>query len=248
MTDPGNTENCKWAYRLAGPFSLPDYAGGGYCAALALRFFCGILKHHDRVNVTWSAGQELELAPGHAIEADFILWYQRTQFFGNDYPTDIVFGEAKSFGKDAFEAEDVERMKALATRFPGAIFVFATLKQAVELSQGEIERLGELALWGREYLTNIRHTRAPVILLTGTELFAAYSLHEAWKAAGGKHAQFREAGRFRENNLRVLADLTQQLYLNLPSYSAWLELERRKRLEEKATNAINESPDPVALQ
>ncbi|MGD0499462.1 MAG: hypothetical protein ABSC23_13610 [Bryobacteraceae bacterium] len=230
ITDPGNTENCKWAYRLAGPFSLPDYAEGGYCAALALRFFSGILKHHDRANVTWSAGQELELVPGNTTEADFILWYQRTQFFGNDYPTDIVFGEAKSFGKDVFGAEDVERMKSLAARFPGAIIVFATLKQAVELSQGEIQRLGELALWGREYLTDTRHTRAPVILLTGTELFASYSLHEAWKTAGAKHAQFSEAGRFRENNLRVLADLTQQLYLNLPSYGAWLELERAKRL------------------
>jgi hypothetical protein len=229
ITDPGNTKNCKWAYRLAGAFSLPDYAAGGYCAALALRFFAGILKHHGRANVTWSSGQELELMPGNAVEADFILWYQRTQSFGHDYPTDIIFGEAKSFGKDVLEAEDVERMKTLATRFPGAIVVFATLKQAVELSQGEIERLRELALWGREYLTDTRHARAPVILLTGTELFASYSLHETWKAAGGKHAQFSEAGRFRENNLRILADLTQQLYLNLPSYGAWLELERRKR-------------------
>lgn len=230
ITDPSNTDTCKWAYRLTGPFSLPGYAAGGYCAALSLRFFGAILKHGGDANVTWSAGQELESAPGKTIEADFILWYQRTQFFGNNYPTDIVFGEAKSFGKDAFEAVDVDRMKTLATRFRGAIIVFATLKQSAELSEGEIERLGELALWGREYLTDSRHTRAPVIVLTGTELFASYSLREAWKAAGGKHGQFSGVGWFRENNLRVLADLTQQLYLNLPPYTAWSELERNKRV------------------
>jgi hypothetical protein len=99
-------------------------------------------------------------------------------------------------------------MKALATLFSGAILVFATLKQSADLSQGEIERLAELTLWGREYLKDVRRARAPVILLTGTELFASHSLHEAWKAAGGRHAQFSEAGRFRDNNLRVLADLT----------------------------------------
>lgn len=223
ITDPSASSNSKWAYRLVGPFALPDYARGGYAASLSIRFFSDCVGQHDRAVVTWSAGQELELGPKNKVESDFILWYQRKQFFGNNYPTEIVFGEAKSFGKDAFQADDVERMKSLATRFPGSILVFSTMKQADEISKAEIARIAKLAEWGREYIRERRQTRAPVIILTGRELFAPYSLEEAWKSIGGKHAQLIEPGMVRAENLRVLANLTQQLYLNMPSYWVWSE-------------------------
>jgi hypothetical protein len=32
-----------------------------------------------------------------------------------------------------------------------------------------------------------------VVVLTGIELFAGFSLDDAWKKAGGEHAQFGEA-------------------------------------------------------
>ena len=239
LIDPGSSKNSEWAYRLIGPFALPDYAKGGYAASLSIRFFNNVIGTNHDSNVTWSAGQVLELGPKDEIEADLILWYQRKVMFGNDYQTDLVFGEAKSFRgenseekhaiKDAFQAEDIERMKRLAIRFPGAVLVFSTMKHASEFSKNEIDRITKLAKWGREYVRERRQTRAPVIVLTSTELFAPYSLHEAWQKIGGKHAEFANAGWARMDNLRVLADLTQQLYLGMPAYGTWLEEKWKKK-------------------
>lgn len=239
IIDPSASSNSKWAYRLIGPFALPNYANGGYAASLSIRFFSEIVGRTDQAEVTWSAGQELELAPKGKVEADFILWYQRRVLFGNDHPTDLVFGEAKSFRgetseakrakKDAFQADDIERMKKLAIRFPGSILVFSTMKKAEELSTGEVARITKLAEWGREYIRDRQRTRAPVIVLTGTELFASHSLQETWKQKEGQHAQLIGAGWVRTDNLRVLADMTQQLYLNMPAYGVWLEAKWKDR-------------------
>lgn len=168
-----------------------------------------------------------------------------------------MFGEAKSFkaksfaGKgggerrsqvDAFQDEDVERMKRLAIRFPGAVLVFSTMKQASELSKQEISRITKLAEWGREYMPERRQTRAPVIVLTGIELFAAYSLQQAWEAAGGRHAEFANFGGLRLENLRVLADLTQQLYLGMPDYGSWQDAKwHQKRARRDALRAAREA-------
>ena len=135
--------------------------------------------------------------------------------------TDLVFGEAKSFGRDTFKPEDVGNLRALAERFPGAVLAFATLRLPNELSSTELESIRTLALWGREYVDGDFRTRAPVVVLTGIELFAGFSLDDAWKKAGGEHAQFGEARGLETANLRILADVTQQLYLGLPSYSSW---------------------------
>ena len=81
-----------------------------------------------------------------------------------------MFGEAKSFGKEVFKQDDVDNMKLLAESFPGSILVFATMKE--ELSEEEIDRIRKLAYWGRGYDKERRQTRAPVIVLTGTELFS----------------------------------------------------------------------------
>ena len=239
IINPSTRSNSRWAYRLIGPFALPNYADGGYGASLSIRFFSEIIGKYDRAVLTWSAGQKLKLAPKKEVECDFILWYQRKMFFGNDYPTELVFGEAKSFRgesseekrarRDAFQAIDVDRMKELAIHFPGSILVFSTMKKANELSNDEIGRIAKLAKWGREYIRERRQTRAPVIVLTGTELFAPFSLGETWKKMGGRHAQLIEPGWVRTDNLRVLADLTQQLYLNMPSYGTWLEAKWKNR-------------------
>jgi hypothetical protein len=184
---------------------------------------------------TWSPGQELTFSDGKKVEADFLLWYQRKQMFGTDRPTQIVFGEAKSFGKDAFKEDDVQRMKLFAERYPGSVLVFATMKESSELSEDEIKRIRKLAVWGREYDKERQETRAPVILLTGTELFTPYHLHQSWKEKGGKHTQLVEPAYVHLDNLKTLADCTQQLYLDMPSYGAWREekWKKRKALREK---------------
>lgn len=204
-----------------------------------------MVGRHDNA-VTWSSGQELTFATGKKVEADFILWYQRRQTFGPDYPTEIVFGEAKSFGRDGsqhpsratgkaatkgdvIKQDDVERMKALAEAFPGAVLVFATMKEASELTNDEVARLRKLAEWGRGYMRESRRTRAPVIVLTGTELFAGYSLHSAWKEKGGKHERLISPGYVQLDQLKTLADLTQQLYLDMPPYHLWADAKRKAR-------------------
>jgi hypothetical protein len=179
-------------------------------------------------SIAWSSGLELTL-PTKKSEADFILWYQRKKILGLDRPTQIVFGEAKSFGKEAFEEKDIERMKILAESFPGSILVFSTMKSHEELSKTEVRSLKKLAEWGREYDKERRQTRAPVIILTGTELFAAHYLKQAWEDKGGKHKELISHGWVRTENLRVLADLTQQLYLGLQPYHSWYEAKWKKR-------------------
>ncbi|AGA07743.1 hypothetical protein C770_GR4Chr2835 [Sinorhizobium meliloti GR4] len=233
IIDPTSSQHTRWSYRLVGPFALPDYARGGYAAALTLRFFSNVLGQMDQAQITWSAGQELELGPKRKAEADVILWYQRKQTFGNDYPTEAVFGEVKSFGREAFTQDDVDRMKVLAEHFPGSIIVFATMKEASELSRQEIARMRKLAAWGREYLPQQHRTRAPVIVLTGTELFTAHHLRSEWEAKGGKHAEIAAHGWVRFDNLRHLADYTQQLYLGMESYHGYLDKRWQQRRARK---------------
>ena len=227
IIDPVDKKHSTWAYRVVGPFALPKYADGGYAAALAIHFFANIMGGFDRAESTWSSGQELTLNTNKKVEADFMLWYRRKDifgteqsFFGTDLPTfgmnrstETVFGEAKSFRR--FEQKHVNDMKLLAEKFPGSILVFAAMKEG--LSPSEINRIKRLAEWGREYDPERRQTRAPVMVLTGTELFTPMSLEDSWEEKGGKHKDLIQVWGG-NNNLRVLADLTQQLYLGMPSY------------------------------
>jgi len=229
LTKPTDSQHAKWAYRVIGPFALPKYADGGYSAALAIRFFANAIGISMDTKTTWSPGQELTLPDSKKVEVDFLLWYQRKHMFGTDHPTQIVFGEAKSFGKDGFKEDDVQRMKLLAECYPGSILVFATMKGSSDLSKDEIKRIRKLAEWGREYDKERRETRAPVILLTGTELFTPHHLEQVWKEKGGNHAKLVEPAYMRLDNLKTLADCTQQLYLNMPSYSAWRDEKWKKK-------------------
>lgn len=239
-------QNSKWAYRVMGPFALRDFAMGGYAAALAIRFFSEVVTHTDRAGVTWASGLKLALPEGREVEADFILWYQPKETFGNDFPTEMVFGEAKSYGRyvkatkraDVFTPDDIDRMQALAEKFPGAILVFATMKQGFELSKGEVLRLRRLAEWGRKYEREHRRTRAPVIVLTGTELFTPYYLNEVWDAKGGKHKAFIDA-HIDAADLHRLADMTQQLYLDMPAYHKWADAKWKHRAALKAKRSYS---------
>jgi hypothetical protein len=71
-------------------------------------------------------------------------------------------------------------------------------------------------------------------VLTATELFSDHGIAQAWKAAGGRAAKMVEHPSVDLTDLYVLAEATQQLYLDLPSYyedySKRLRLERVKLL------------------
>jgi hypothetical protein len=104
-------------------------------------------------------------------------------------------------------------MRKLAERFTGAFLVFATLKE--DLTETEKTAIGDFAKWGRERLAD-GTPRAPVIVLTGTELFANGEVEHAWKNIGGQRSDFVRPARVRIDNLWTLADITQQVYLGLP--------------------------------
>ena len=231
ISNPSDSKHSKWSYRLIGPFALPDYARGGYATALSIRFFSEVFGIVSS-SLTWSSGLELTLGES-SFETDFILWIQRKQILAHDYPTEIVFGEVKSFGKDVFKASDITKMKLLAETFPGCIIVFATMKEAEEFSPEEIERIRRFALWGREYDAQRKQQRAPVIVLTGTELFADFSLENAWKNKGGKHKDLTGQRWVHTDSLDVLANFTQQLYLGMPSYEQWREDKWKKHAERR---------------
>ena len=226
IINPTDKKHSKWAYRVVGPFARPDNAQGGYAAALSIRFFSEIVGGFDYAGVTWSSGQELTLNTNKKVEIDFMLWYRRRKKtygnelssfgnglpnFGLDRPTETVFGEAKSNRR--FEKKDVDKMKLLAEKFPGSILVFSTMRDG--LSPSEIKRIKDLAKWGREYDPESKRTQAPVIVLTGTELFTSGSLTSSWKSKGGKHKDMAKRISHGKSNLRILANFTQHLYLDM---------------------------------
>ena len=225
ILEPSNSSLSRWSYRVVGAFALPDYARGGYAASLAIHFFVRKVSDSHRLNITWSSGQELTLQSGEKAEADFILWAQREGIVGLNKPTNIVFGEAKSFAKDAFRDSDIEKMKLLADTFPKSNLVFATMKNFDEFSVDEIQRLKKLAEWGRGYDNKNKETRAYVMVLTGLELFMdGYgSLSNVWEDKGGKHSELAKSRRVHSDNLETLAYATQELYLDMPSYYEGLD-------------------------
>jgi hypothetical protein len=167
----------------------------------------------DHPKLTYATGLDFKVGEDVPFEVDFTFWYQRDKMFGRDEEPALVFGEAKSFAIESFKADDVARMRKLADMFPGAFMVFATLKD--ELSATEKTAIGQFATWGRERLPDGR-PRTPVIVLTATELFCGWHVEEAWKELGGQRANFVRPPAVRLENLWTLANLTQQIYLDLP--------------------------------
>jgi len=206
-------EHTPWRYRVVGPFSVPDFAGGAYATVLALRVFGDMVAGVGDGELTYAAGLEFAGVGTSPFEVDFTFWYRRHAMFGRSEEPLLVFGEAKSFAAESFKIADIDRMSKVAEKFPGAFIVFATLKD--ELSDAEKSSIGDLAMRGRSRLEDGK-PRSPVIVLTGTELFASWRIGQAWKKKGGQHARFGEFVGVHLDNLWTLAELTQQLYLGLP--------------------------------
>lgn len=210
-----------WRFRVVGPFSLPNFAHGAYSTALTLRVLSQ--GSMNRASMTWCPALTLKRA-GVFREVDFIAWYCEGRLTSDDREPAIVFGETKSFGTDAFQNKDVERMRELGEAFPGSFLLFSTLKR--QLSPDERSRLQRLARWSRVPRKD-GTPRAWVTVLTGNELFFTWSVGHTWKKLGGKHARIAEIEQTHLGDPATLADLTQQLYLDMPSLES--ELGRRRR-------------------
>jgi hypothetical protein len=65
-----------WQYRVVGPFSVPNYAGGAYATVLALRVFARNLKS-GHTNLTYATGLNFGIEQEAPFEVDFTFWYQR---------------------------------------------------------------------------------------------------------------------------------------------------------------------------
>jgi hypothetical protein len=212
-----------WRYRVIGPFSVPDYANGAYSTVLTLRVFSYNL--HSETALTFSTGLDIE-HQGARIEVDFVAWYQEGGKFWLDPEPVLMFGETKSFGTEVFHKKDIDRLKTLSELFPGAFFVLSAMKQ--EFGEIEKARMRAFAAWGRTPTKN-GQPRAPVIILTGTELFSDWHVKHAWEKLGGRHAEFSKHASVDLDDLWTLADLTQQLYLDMPSYWDWLSEHYKRR-------------------
>lgn len=223
-----NFTNTPWHYRVAGPYSVPDFAGGAYATILALRTFSSLLGSGDG-SITYSTNLDLEL-DGKSMEVDFVCWYRRKRMRERHEEPAVVVGEAKSFATDAIQKKDVDRMKTLAAKLPGVFIVFAVLKE--QLSKTEKDLVSNLALWGRVPLADGR-PRASVVVLTSNELFSEHNVSFAWKEIGGKHAKLVESASVWLDNLETLAECTQQLYLGLPDYWRWLGDRKKARKSRK---------------
>jgi hypothetical protein len=161
--------------------------------------------------MSWSTGLSLgELK----CEVDFIAWHRAAGMLNEerDEPL-LVIGEAKSFGHDAIDEKAITSLKRVAERFPGAVMVMSTLREANEFSLAEVARLRHLALWGRRSLHQGQPVN-PLVVLTGTELFAQYGIGQEWQRTDNR----KSTPYFDFRNLHTLSELTLLRYLGLGSY------------------------------
>lgn len=207
---PQDLGKLEWYYRVIGPFAAPGYARGGYAVALTLR--CLNQDIHDEL--TWSTGLRLEQLD---CEVDFAAWHRRDKHSdGEGEEPALVFGEAKSFGKNAIDDSCISSLKKVGERFPGSFLIVSSLRPIGDYSHEERLRLTDLAKWGRRPGKRGWRPANPVIILTGTELFFKHHLESTWKDSGGLAAELAKHMSF--NDLYKLAEATQKLYLNLPSF------------------------------
>jgi hypothetical protein len=150
--------------------------------AITLWFFLKVLD----VEATWVPSVTLRQQGGQESEIDFAMWCQAR--YRDAFDPLLLIGECKSFNEE-FGPRDVGRARDLAKLFPGACFVFATLR--TKLHPGEKARLAAFARAGRRHL-KAEKWRAPVMVLTGHELMARMGPPLCWKDAGGEMAQFAE--------------------------------------------------------
>lgn len=206
----------QWAYKATGTFGLPKQAYGAYGVLLTLHALTR--DNHDKVTPILS----FDAKKGNKeIEADLCLVTEKE--FRDEITQELIFAECKTYNK--FEKKDFERMKTLAKEFPGAVLVFATMRE--RLTDTEKRMIKPLVNSGR------RHWKAeqmynPVVILTGTELFSTHGIPHCWKGKEGIAGEL-EKGKFYSRNLSDIADATQQIYLDMKPYHEWRAEQWKKR-------------------
>jgi hypothetical protein len=198
----GNLDSSTWSYKTAGPLSVPDYAGGAYAVLLTLN----LLKNIHQISMTPSFSFTTVDHRGETFEVDFgALWQDSASAFG-EKKSGLLLGECKTYGK--FVEKDFKRMRDLAKAFPGSVLVFSTMRKT--LNSEENLNITRIAKAGRRRLID-GHPINPVLILTGKELLDPSGPPYCWKDKARKKVGFIR-------DLLDMCDITQQIYLKLPSW------------------------------
>ncbi|WP_420347200.1 hypothetical protein [Pelagibius sp.] len=211
----------NWSYRVLGPFSVPDFGRGAYSALLTLKFLKEFAGSHSEM--TFSTAMNLVIGDA-SVESDFIaLWRDEKIDWG--VPPQLVFGEAKSVGQgDLIKPDDIEKLRAIGERVPNAVLVVSVLRDQFNASEKRI--LTKFAKWCRRSNGEGQPTNH-LVLLTSLELHMDFSLKRTWTELGEPYSNF--ADYHQTKNLHRLAESTQQIYLDLPSYYDWRAAIWKKR-------------------
>ena len=220
-----NSLDRHWTYRVAGPFSVQDYAKGAYGVVLALHTISDLDASPRSINFVTAVELKLD---GKWIEADYIAFHQ-ADAIDSQYEPILIFGEAKSFGRgDLIKPKDIARLKDLALRFPGSYLAISVLRN--EFTDTEKALLRRLVRWTRK-LGGDGGPRNRVLLLTGHELLRwAEPINHIWKEVGGRHAEFADFQHTR--SLRNIAEASITIHLEMPSFeserhAAWSKRPRK---------------------
>lgn len=197
-----------WRYKTVGPFSVPGYANGAYAVLLALAFFDEHRQYTLRTTPVVSFGAES--VDKKTIEADLGLFWQESNSRGRT-TEGVLFGECKTYGD--FEQRDFDRMRLLASSFPGAILLFSTLKRT--LKDSEKKEMARIARAGRKH-GRLKSWKPPtpinpVLVLTGTELLTRSAPPYCWNTSLQNTYSHMKG-------LLDVCDATQQIYLGLPPW------------------------------
>lgn len=221
--------NKNWAYRVVGPFSVPDYGQGAYSSLLTLRALTCLHGSSDEMTFSTSLNVSFDSVKA---EVDFVAFHRKDRMNDESVP-ELLIGETKSLGKkDLLKPKDIKKLKAVATKLPGAFIVVSVMRD--HFTKNEKKLLTSLVKWGRKMDSNGMPTN-PVILMTGKELFVEHFISDTWKNLGEPHSKFEDYNHTR--NLHAFADSTQQIYLGLPPtsqvYMKKFEARRAKALAKR---------------
>lgn len=212
--------NKNWTYRVVGPFSVPDFARGSYCALLTLRVLDRFRSSMRRM--TFATASTLKF-DGIETEIDFAALSGEERMEWNREPT-LVIGEAKSFGQDAIKAIDLKKLKTIAAKLPDAVIVISILRD--HFTPKEKELLKKFVTWSRR-LNAFGQPSNPVLLLTSRELMMGHYISTTWKALGPPYDKFSDYNS--TSTLRAFGEATQQIYLGIDSFYKWRDAQWRKR-------------------
>jgi len=188
----------QWAYKALGTFSLPKQAYGAYSVLLTLHV---LSRDHDYRTTPLLS---FDVSKGNKnLEADLCLIIEEK--FSQKVTQELIFAECKTYNK--FEKKDISRMKDIASEFPNAALVFATMRD--ELTNRE-KLLIRTLIKKAEHNKQIREAHNPIIVLTNTELFSR-GIPFCWREKIVSQGEILKD--FHPRSLNEIADITQQLYL-----------------------------------